>query len=192
MENFDAITDEPFGELSLEHIQFFSARSLNLFMQSVGLTCVKNIILPLPPGTADSLFGLYQVSATPAFDHIAIESAETNSEVSAFRQYLEASSLIYANALQKIPDRKFCLYGAGSHTARLIANLTSRQREKIVAIIDSNPNLSGKTIGNWSIDPPCALSELPDVPLVISSFRAQEAISNSVRKYWRNPIVLLY
>lgn len=191
-ENFDAISDEPFGELSLEHIQFFSTQSLNTFMQSVGLSCVQNMILPLPAGTADSLFGLYQISGNPSQACIPSQAAGTNPEDHAFTKYLTASSLIYAKALEKIPLGKFCLYGAGSHTARLLANLTSYQRERIVAIVDSNPNLTGKMIGKWKIHPPNALSALPDVPIVISSYRAQEAISRNIRQHWGNPIVLLY
>ena len=192
LENFDAISDEPFGELSLEHIHFFSVRSLNNFMHSVGLSCVQNMILPLPAGTADSLFSLYRISGKPSQACIPSQAAGTNLEDHAFTKYLTASSLIYAKALEKIPLGKFCLYGAGSHTARLLANLSSHQRERIVAIVDSNPNLTGKTIGKWRIGPPKALSKLSNVPVVISSFRAQNAISHHVRQHCDNPIVLLY
>lgn len=192
LENFDAISDEPFGELSLEHIQFFSAQRLNNFMQSVGLTFVHNMILPLPRGTADSLFSLYQISRKESRASINIEAMSINPDNQAFTRYLEASSLIYASALQKIPLGKFCLYGAGSHTARLLSSLTSHQRERIIAIVDTNPNLIGKTIGNWRIDSPNALSELPEVPVVISSYRAQNLISGIVRQNWSNPIVKLY
>jgi SAM-dependent methyltransferase len=192
LENFDAINDEPFGELSLEHIHFFSVRSLNRFMHSVGLSCVQNKILPLPAGTADSLFGLYRISGNPSQACIPSEAAAINSEAHAFTKYLTASSLIYAKALEKIPLVKFCLYGAGSHTARLLANLTPYQRERIVAIVDSNPNFTGKLIGKWKIYPPSALSDLPSVPIVVSSYRAQVAISRHIRQYWGNPIVLLY
>lgn len=192
LENFDAISDEPFGELSLEHIHFFSVRSLNNFMNSVGLSCVQNKILPLPAGTADSLFGLYQISGNPSQACIPSEAAGINPEAYAFTKYFTASSLIYVKALEKIPLGKFCLYGAGSHTARLLANLTSCQRERIAAIVDSNPNLTGKMIGKWKIHPPSSLSALPGVPIVISSYRAQEAISRNIRQNWGNPIVLLY
>jgi len=192
LENFDAHSDEPFGELSLEHIQFFSAQSLNTFMQSVGLNLVQNMILPLPAGTADSLFSLYQISKKASQACITSEAVSINPDNQAFRKYLEASSLIYTKALQKIPLGKFCLYGAGSHTARLLASLTSHQRERIIAIVDSNPNLVGKIIGEWRIDSPNALLRLPEVPVVISSYRAQDLISRIVRKNWSNPVVTLY
>jgi FlaA1/EpsC-like NDP-sugar epimerase len=192
LEGFDAISDEPFGELSLEHIQFFSAQSLNVFMQSVGLSFVQNMILPLPAGTADSHFSLYQISRKPPQAYIALEAVSINPDIQAFRRYLEVSSLVYASALQKLPLGKFCLYGAGSHTARLLASLTSHQRERIIAVVDSNPNLIGRTIGNWRIDSPSALSELHDMPVVISSYRAQKSISRIVRQNWDNPVVALY
>jgi hypothetical protein len=192
LENFDALMDEPFGELSLEHIQFFSVQSLNNFMGSVGLSCVQNVILPLPSGTADSLFGLYQISQNPSPEYICSKAAMNTHEVQVFTEYLETSSLIYSEALQKIPLGSFILYGAGSHTARLLASLTSHQRDKIVAVVDSNPNLAGKTIGNWVIEPPGSLSVFPNVPVVVSSYRSQSAISSFIRQHWDNPIVTLY
>jgi SAM-dependent methyltransferase len=144
LDKFDALRDEPYGELSLEHIQYFSRTSLNFFMQTFGLSCIDTRTIKLPFGTTDSLLGLYKVWNKLTPDDTQRNFLGTVCDVKIFQEYLSCSASVLSAALQRIPDCKFILYGAGSHTARLLANLSDCQRQNIAAIVDSNPNLTGK------------------------------------------------
>jgi len=192
LEEFDASSDEPFGELSLEHLQFFSTNSLNMFMNSLGLTVLRNTILPLPKGASNSLFGLYQVAETPAQVGLSSDVIYIDTDANRFSTYLRLSSLAYEDVISKVPESNFIIYGAGSHTCRLIAAMPEKCRSLIVRIVDSNPNLLNKYIGKWEVSDPACLSQHPNIPIVISSYRSQASISRYLASNWPNRIIHLY
>jgi hypothetical protein len=191
LERFNGAKDEPFGEFSLEHIQFFSAASLDTFMTSLGLDLVTTEIIKLPIGTTDSLFGLYQVSKSP-FKDLSTSIDRCGEDSGLIREYISQSSVCLLSALRRLPTEEFILYGAGSHTARLLGSLPDSHRSRIISIVDSNPNLLGKKLAHWDISSTISIANYPDAPIVVSSFRSQQCISAHITENWGNQIVLLY
>jgi hypothetical protein len=63
---------------------------------------------------------------------------------------------------------------------------------EVQGIVDSNLNLEGKRMGRWTVRTPSSIHETPDVAVLVSSFRSQEAIPAHLRKTAPNPLVLLY
>ena len=61
---------------------------------------------------------------------------------------------------------------------------------RIVAIVDNNPNLRGKTLGNFVVQSSDYLAENPGISVLVSSFNAQEAIAQQLAG--RHPTILLY
>ena len=184
LERFLAPPVEPFGEFSLEHIQYFSAATLTRLMAGFGFTAcsISNSELD---GCTDSLFGLFSRGT-------AGHPAPTPSPAR-LDDYIAYSAAVRDSAQQKIASSSapFVIFGAGSHTARLLPQLeTLGMTPRIVAIVDNNPNLRGKTLGNFVVQSSDYLAENPGISVLVSSFNAQEAIAQQLAG--RHPTILLY
>lgn len=129
-------------------------------------------------------FALAEVTHVP-------ESDGAKEPAALFDHYLAGSERRLQQVLQRIPDQPFVLYGAGSHSARLVPRLGDKARH-IVAVADGNANLHGKRFGDWTVQPPDALAGYAGLPIVISSYRAEQAIARSLRATLDAPLVLLY
>ncbi len=178
---------EPYGEFSLEHIQFFDTASLTNLMQSLGGRQLALELLELPMVASGSMLGLFEWGG-----RIPKEPAFRPSESGSLQSYIEASKHQLGRALQRIPAGPVIIYGAGSHTARLLAHLERIPGCEVLGIVDSNPNLEGKRMGRWTVRAPSSICERPDIPVLVSSFRSQGAIAAHLRKTAPNPLVLLY
>jgi SAM-dependent methyltransferase len=185
LERFSGLEGEPFGEFSLEHIQFFSATSLENFFNSLGAKLLETKIVDLPGG--DSLFGLFEwTGRVPASVQLSPDDSDT------IIQYIIDSKRRLENAISKVPDLPLIIYGAGSHTARLLPAIERQTGASVAAVVDNNPNLLSKTIGKWVIQAPSVIESLPDIPILVSSYRFQSEIAGSLRSRYSNPLILLY
>jgi hypothetical protein len=178
---------EPFGEFSLEHIQFFDTTSLTNLTQSLGARQLALELLDLPMVASGSMLGLFEWGGS-----IPQESVFQCSNTSAMQAYIEASQHQLDDALRRIPAGPVIIYGAGSHTARLLTHLERIPRCEVQGIVDSNPNIEGKPMGRWTVRAPRSIHETPDTTVLVSSFRSQEAIAAHLRETAPNPLVLLY
>jgi len=178
---------EPYGEFSLEHIQYFSAASLTRLMQSLGLHPIQVAYLPLPKGSTDSVIGLfgwqdnqYQFVAEPSGMHDYIAESERLLELA-------------LNTISNCDAEQFIIYGAGSHTARLLPKMADLGlQEKIVFLVDGNTNLQGKTMDGLAIHSPESLASNAAATVIVSSFRSQNAIAKMLAEQYKNPIMKLY
>jgi SAM-dependent methyltransferase len=189
LERFADRPFEPYGELSLEHIQYFSASSLTALFATHGFTALSSTIVELPPGYCDSLFALF--ARGPA----AVIPAAFAGATDGIASYLAQSEATTRTAIEKIvtcPANTLVIYGAGSHTARLLPRLMETGERRLAGLVDSNPNLRGKYLGPLLIEAPEALDRYSDATIVVSSFRAQQAISNALRTSRPNPVLTLY
>ena len=190
-ERFMADDFEPFGEFSIEHIQFFSMLSLNKLMAGFGFYPVKTSYLDLPPGTTDSLLCLYSRR------NGAGETVVSSQENSDLMQYIDESAQRLEHALTKIQHSKLdslVIYGAGSHTVRLIPHLISKGLfSNVIGIVDNNPNLQGKSLSGLEIQKPMdIISRNPQATILVSSYRSQQPIADSLSKQCSNPILTIY
>lgn len=178
---------EPFGEFSLEHIQFFDTASLSNLMQSLGARPMAMELLDLHMVSSGSILGLFEWSGS-----IPQDPDFQLSQSDALSGYIAASQRQLDQALKRVPAGPLIVYGAGSHTARLLAHLEKIPGCEVRGIVDSNPNLEGKRMGRWTVRAPISVLETPSVSVLVSSFRSQEAIASYLRQTAPNPLVLLY
>ena len=171
MDLFQAEGAEPLGELSLEHIQFFGQQSLQNLFATLGTDSVALQHLELAMLKSGSLFGLFTKREAPGPSAIVRENPQH------FQTYLDQSLLALDTAIARIPRVPFVIYGAGSHTARLIPKLQASHPGLVRGIVDGNPNLHGKTLGDWTIAPPQALQHHAGTAVLVSSYRAQNEIA---------------
>lgn len=186
LERFTRTDMEPFGEFSLEHIQYFSQASLQRFMARLGFAPVTQTIVEISGLVSDSLFALFSRSAS------ALSTA--TGKDNGLSDYVASSEALLDSALSRIvpalPER-FWIYGAGSHTARLIPRLNALGMEdRIAGVVDGNPNLQGKTIGKHAIYPPQFLMQKQGQPVLVSSHKAQHAIARRLQEH--HPLILIY
>ena len=182
---FDGTGGEPFGELSLEHIQYFSLKSMKNLLKSLGLTILDSELLHIPSLHSGALFMLAEVGGDK-------QVIETDNQ-SKMKDYLKASAVRWSAALKHIPDKPFVLYGTGSHSARLLPQLTDKQRQNLVAVLDGNFNLHGKSFGGWVVEPPEALAKYSDFPVLISSYRSEKLIAEALKiQFPDQPLQLMY
>lgn len=187
IECFHIADCEPFGEFSLEHIQFFDMNSLSNLMRSLGAYELALELLHLPMVASGDMLGLFEWGGS-----FLPESHFQSSPHDAMGAYIAASQSQLAQALQRVPAGPLIVYGAGSHTARLLAHLDRIPGCEVCGIVDSNPNLEGKRMGRWTVRSPASILETPQIPILVSSFRAQEAIASQLRQFAPNPLVRLY
>ena len=187
IEFFPNANSEPFGEFSLEHIQYFDMNSLNNLMNSLGADTLALELLDLPIVASGSIMGLFewrgQAPSQPIYQYLNTNNMEV---------YKEQSQQKLDMALSRIPDGPLIIYGAGSHTARLLTHLEKMSQCTIHCIVDNNPNLIGKKIGQWTVKTTSIIHQSPEIPVLISSFRSQDAIAFALNKSVMNPIILMY
>lgn len=182
---------EPFGEFSLEHLQYFDRNALAQLMADNGFRPQAQTVPELPGGGFGSLFGLFARGERPLAS--LATDASTRHRMDA---YLAASEHNMQCAIDGIAAHggHFVIYGAGSHTARLLPRLgDAGLAGRIVGLVDNNRNLHGKTLGEHLIEPSSALAEHPEyagTTVLVSSFAAQEAIAASLPP--ESPVLLLY
>lgn len=190
LERFASRPCEPFGEFSLEHIQYFSTSSLVRFLATLGYEPRAARIVELPAGSCDSLFGLF---ARPPAAGTAVPFQPPRDEDLA--GYIAQSEAGMADCLAKITasgNEPLILYGAGSHTARLLPRLPEPVLGRITSVVDRNPNLHGKRLGRFAIEPAQALAGYPKATVVVSAFRGRHAIADMLRASYSNPVLTLY
>lgn len=187
IEFFDNPEGEPFGEFSLEHIQYFDAPSLNNLMRSLGAEPIALALLDLPMVASGSMLGLFQWTGsaltTPSYQRVSFD---------ALAKYIVNSKQRLTQALQRVEEGPLIIYGAGSHTARLMPFLERKSGCKVQSIVDNNPNLIGKPMGRWTVQSPVTIRDTPEVPVLVSSFRSQNAIAAQLKRTTENPLVLMY
>ena len=182
---FDGSSGEPLGELSLEHIQFFSLDSLKNMMVGLDLTLVEYSELTLPHSLG-SLFAVFECAP-----EAAIEYRHASGDALLMKHYINESNAKLARCLESLNGKKFILYGAGAHSARLVPIL-EKKGIAVQAIVDGNPNYLGETLGEIEIQDPEVISRMPETPILISSFRSEAVIKASCKGRFANKIVTLY
>lgn len=189
LERFAHRPFEPYGELSLEHIQYFSASSLTELFATQGFTALSSTIVELPPGYCDSLFALFARGPATA---IPAAFAGATDGIASYLVQSEGSTRTAVEQITTCPAQALVIYGAGSHTARLLPRLMEAGERRLAGLVDSNPNLHRKYLGPLLVEAPEALDRHPDATIVVSSFRAQQAISDALRTSRPNPVLTLY
>ena len=187
IEFFSNPKTEPFGEFSLEHIQFFDAPSLTNLMHSLGAERLALELLDLPMVASGSILGMFEWSGK-----VPTKPTYFRPQTGTLVTYIKQSQQLLDLALQRVPSGPLIIYGAGSHTARLLAHLEKIPDCAIHSIVDSNPNLAGKKMGLWTVQSPSSIQAAPSVPVLVSSFRSQNAIANHLKTFASNPLVLMY
>ena len=183
---------EPFLEFALEHINFFSAASLDNVLAANGFEKVTVISQHNAFYDNHYLLALYrktdQAAARPTVDDVAADS---------LRSYIARSRQVLG-PVEKLAEQleasgePVVIWGAGSLTSRLLCD-TRLGKTHICAIVDRNRNLQGKPLLGVAISAPDSVLDHPHATVFIASTTYAEEIRNTlIEQYaWRGKIVSL-
>ncbi len=150
--------DEPYGEFSTEHINFFTESSFYFLMQ--------NFINVMMKSDNKVLFSIWK---------------KVNDGEQSISEYIRRSKVKFLKIqkiINKLPKRSI-VWGAGALTRKLL--LTTHLRDKVLFFVDSNQNLIGKSIDHIKIYSPDILEKNHE-PVLISSFRFRDEIMKYMKQ----------
>jgi SAM-dependent methyltransferase len=188
--------DAPFQEFSTEHINFFSATSLENLMRRYGLVKVLSQQI-----SRDQTFG----TVMPVVTAICRKEANIQPTTPVRDPETERGLGDYIRKSQEVEDRiqqiidalvesakPIIVWGVGTHTLHLLT--TSRLLQaNIRAFVDSNPRYQGRQLNNLAILAPGDLRNRTEA-ILISSRVFQPVIERQIRKDLRlsNEVIKLY
>ncbi len=187
-----AVPAEPFLEFALEHINFFSATSLDNLLRGSGFEKVTVVSQHNDFYDNSYLLALYRRVAEPS---TAI--ASDREAASSLRAYVDLSRQglkpVEAVAAQLVASQEpLLLWGAGALTSRLLCD-TSLGQANIHGVIDRNKGLQGKTLLNTLITPPDSIGHHQGATVFIASTTyAAEIRETLLRQHaWTGRIITL-
>jgi len=170
----------PYQEFSREHINYFTEVSLSNIMMKYGFS---TIIFLKRHG---ELIGFFR-------KQLKNIQKDSNGE-HRIQHYIEQSKKyedeIYANLLP-YSDVPIIVWGLGTFTQRL---LVKNVLKKVAALVDSNPQYSGKTYKDIKVISPNELKEYKEPILLAVSFRYIDAITHTIKNEMKleNEIIKLH
>ena len=185
--------DGPFQEFSVEHINFFSARSLTNLMHARGfrLVATGQAIRPLNEASCPTVYGVYERAS--GLGPVTRDN-ETEPGLRAYIAGCQAEDLRIRARIDAslAPGERMIVWGAGTHTLRLLA-VGGLDAAKIVLFVDSNPKYQNQDLRGIPVVSPGALGERTE-PILISSRGFQREIQDQIRNNLglSNPLILLY
>jgi len=186
-------TDAPFQEFSVEHVNFFSARSLTNLMHACGFHELSTglVVRPQNEITCPAVYGIYERSSGSA----PIE--RDNKTETGLRAYIEGCQAADVRIRLRIeqalsPGERMIVWGVGTHTLRLLAT-GGLDLSKIALFVDSNPKYQNQNVHGVRVIAPAELKDHKE-PILISSRGFQREIQHQIRQELglSNPLILLY
>jgi SAM-dependent methyltransferase len=185
--------DAPFQEFSVEHVNFFSARSLTNLMHARGFRELATglVVRPQNEITCPAVYGIYERSSEP------LSTERDNDTEAGLRAYIEGCRAEDVRIRLRIeqalsPGERMIVWGVGTHTLRLLAT-GGLDLSKIAFFVDSNPKYQNQDLHGLRVIAPLELKGRQE-PILISSRGFQREIQNQIREELglTNPLILLY
>jgi 2-polyprenyl-3-methyl-5-hydroxy-6-metoxy-1,4-benzoquinol methylase len=183
-------TDDINGFFSNQHLTHFSKSSLFMCLTKAGWTAIESIEMKEYNG--------YRVIAKKSVGRRAKKLLSI--EPSILEEYLSSAKSSEDKIdclLELVPDGNIIVWGSGMHTEMLFHKTSFfRHDTRQFILVDSDKDKCGKTWRGIPIISPGSLPNelISETPIVISSYGAQEAISDFIKIKWKNhaQVIKLY
>lgn len=192
----DDLPLEPYGEFSNEHVNFLAIGDIVRLALAAGLEVERWRTWRTEFG-APGLFALLRRASNAGVTLPAdLDGAPSRmSSGVAMARYVARSAAAMVQVervLQTVCHKPVLMYGAGNHTARLLAQSPALRGADVLAVLDRNPHLQGNRMGAAPILPPERIRDFAAVPVIISTFNARHEIHAALSAQTTQPLVLLY
>jgi SAM-dependent methyltransferase len=185
--------DAPFQEFSIEHISFFSIRSLTNLMQQRGFRAVAggHAVRNQNEVTCPCTFAVFEKSS----ELLPIErDLQTEAGLLRYIQGCQAEDVRIRKTIESavVPGEQMIVWGVGTHTLRLLAT-QGLDPASVALFVDSSVKYQGQELRGVPVVSPEALRERRE-PILISSRGFQNEIYHQIRNTMglRNPVIMLY
>jgi SAM-dependent methyltransferase len=189
--SFKDHVDAPFQEFSVEHINYFTSRSLSNVMGAEGYSLVAERVVILPLGTNGHGPALEAVYRS---DGIVRPPQPDPSGADDIREYIRRCGVVEASILERIARlassaERIYVWGTGTHTLHLLQ--ASRLGDcRIEAFLDSNPHYVGGVLAGRPVIAPSDL-RVADAPILVSSAVSQLGIAAAARERFGPDVQLM-
>jgi SAM-dependent methyltransferase len=181
LEFFKNSKNAPFQELSVEHVNFFTAASLKNLLGAFGFKVVRkrNFICAAAPdgitGAVLTMVGqLKGSSKTPKLERTSRSAMKEYIKIS--RKTLEEEKGVVSKIVAA--GRPILVWGTGTLCQRLLAQ-GELVKENIISFVDSNPHYKGKFLAGVPIISPEQIRS--NAPILIASWGFQDEISTTIK-----------
>jgi hypothetical protein len=193
-ESFVQHTRAPFQQFSVEHINYFTGRSLANVMGAAGyrLVAQRRLVMRLgTDGRDPALEAIYR------WDGV-VRPVEPDPSGSDFiRAYVHECGQVEAGIAERLgrlaaSGDPIYVWGTGTHTLHLLESSPLKDC-RIEAFLDSNPHYTGGTLVGRPVLAPSRLSTV-DAPILVGSAVSQSSIAAAARARFGPdvPLILLY
>ncbi len=189
--------DAPFQEFSLEHINFFGPVSLRRLLAAHGWRCrwlEQAEQLVNAKTTTPVIHAVFERATGSLKGEVAAVDLDTSRGL---REYVAKSQRDHQAVEPTLRSaatagEPLIVWGAGSHTLRLLANSPLREAP-IQAIVDANPRYRDKSVLGIPIVSPEWLEQQPGT-ILVSTRVHQDAICHRIRHELKlaHPLITLY
>jgi SAM-dependent methyltransferase len=191
---YDDYLYAPFQEFNTEHINHFSARTLENASRRFGFQPVlveQKVIQTAKDTLYPAVFGLFHHNDAPV-DECVICDQELVSKISGYiRRSTEQMERIDQHLARQLANtERPILWGAGQLAMKILA-LPSLAGKQVRAIVDNNPILRGKMLAGALIVGPKEIANTRE-PIVIGTLLHDHEISAQIRDLGlTNPVITL-
>ena len=184
----------PFQEFNTEHINHFSARTLENAARRFGFQPVlveQKLLQTAEDMYYPAVFGVFRDNGDIGAGQVVCDR-ELPSTITS---YIERSAAQMQNINRHLDAalanaHRVILWGAGQLAMKLLA-LPSLARTEVDAVVDNNPTLRGKSLRGAAVVGPNEVVE-GDAPIVIATLLHAEEIAAQIRRLGlHNPVVTL-
>ena len=182
--------EAPFQEFSVEHVNYFTRRSLENLMAAEGYSRVAERVVVRPLGS-DGLGPA--IEAVYRRGGAARPAQPDDSGASSLREYIRECERHETSVQARIAElaasgEKIYVWGAGTHTLHLLET-SDLGRCRIEAFLDSNPHYAGGSLVGRPVIAPTDLTAV-DGPILVSSAVSQSSIAASARARFGDDVPL--
>ncbi|EKE14765.1 MAG: hypothetical protein ACD_12C00311G0001 [uncultured bacterium] len=189
-DNFGRVFREPFLEFSLEHINYFTRKSLKNLLSKYGLENIKFSSFAVDVYGGYALNSLWKKSERK--NNITFDKVGKRNIIGYIKKSSKKLKLIN-DEIKKLAKskEKIIIWGVGSLTSRLLAT-TDLKKSNIQFFVDSNVNQQGKTINKLPVKSPEVLKKQKITVLVSTYIYGKEIKNILLNKYnFKGKIILL-
>ena len=196
---YDDYLYAPFQEFNTEHINHFSARTLENTSRRFGFQPImveQKVIQTAEDTLYPAVFGLFRDNGGPADEHTVCDQELPSKIADYIRHSAEQMERINRNLAGQLATTQYViLWGAGQFAMKLLA-LPCLAQTQVRALVDNNPILRGKTIAGAPIIGPRELDpqEIAGTrePIIIATLLHADEINAQIRRLGlSNPVLSL-
>ncbi len=179
----------PFQEFNTEHINHFSAKSLETAARHFGFQPIlveQKVLQTAEDMQYPAVFGLFRDSGLTTNEQVVTCGRALPSQIATYiarsTELLERINFHLTNQLVK--SNQAILWGAGQLAMKLLS-LPALQQVHIQALVDNNPVLRGKTFSGSPVVSPKDIADTTE-PIVIATLLHADEIKANIRSLGLN------